>query len=86
MPRQFKELVSLAKQVKSLYIVYAPSIDCALSAAILLRFFRTQDVDVFLAPFFSASKPIGNAVVISIGILQRPSAGEIGRASCRERV
>uniref|UniRef100_A0A7C4BB53 Uncharacterized protein n=1 Tax=Ignisphaera aggregans TaxID=334771 RepID=A0A7C4BB53_9CREN len=75
MVKQFKELVTIAKQVRSLYIVYGSSIDSVFSAALLLKFFKEQDVDVFLAPFYEASKPLGEGLVIGLGILQRPLSG-----------
>jgi hypothetical protein len=75
MVKQFKELVTIAKQVRSLYIVYGNSVDSVFSAALLLKFFKEQDVDVFLAPFYEASKPLGEGLVIGLGILQRPLSG-----------
>jgi len=75
MAKQFKELVALAKQVKSLYIIYGSSVDSVFSAALLLKFFKEQDIDVLLAPFYEASKPLGEGLVIGVGILQRPISG-----------
>lgn len=75
MAKQFKELVALAKQVKSLYIIYGSSVDSVFSAALLLKFFKEQDIDVLLAPFYEASKPLGEGLVVGVGILQRPISG-----------
>jgi hypothetical protein len=75
MAKQFKELVALAKQVKSLYIIYGSSVDSVFSAALLLKFFKEQDIDVLLAPFYGASKPLGEGLVVGVGILQRPISG-----------
>jgi hypothetical protein len=75
MARQFKEFVTLAKQVKSLYIIYGSNVDNVLSASLLLKFFKEQDVDVHLAPFHRAPKPFSEGLVVGIGILQRPVSG-----------
>lgn len=75
MAKQFKELVALAKQVKSLYIIYGSSVDSVFSAALLLKFFKEQDIDVLLAPFYEASKPLGEGLVVGVGILQRLISG-----------
>ncbi len=71
MPRQFKELIALAKQFKGLYILYAPTIDCVFSASLLLRFFKEYDVDIFLSPFYEVSKPAGEGIIIGVGVMQR---------------
>ncbi|MDK6028331.1 hypothetical protein QPL79_03005 [Ignisphaera sp. 4213-co] len=71
MPRQFKELIALAKQFKGLYILYAPTIDCVFSASLLLRFFKEYDVDIFLSPFYEVSKPAGEGIIIGVGVTQR---------------
>jgi len=70
-PRQFKELIALAKQFKGLYILYAPTIDCVFSASLLLRFFKEYDVDIFLSPFYEVSKPAGEGIIIGVGVMQR---------------
>lgn len=76
MARQFKELIAMVKQFKGVYIVYAPTIDSILSASLLLRFFKEYEVDVMLAPYYSAPKPSGEGVTIGVGVMQRtPLAG-----------
>ncbi|MEM0027586.1 MAG: hypothetical protein QXT53_06190 [Ignisphaera sp.] len=71
MARQFKELVALVKQVKGVYIVYAPTIDSIFSASLLLRFFKEYEADIMLAPYYSASKPSGDGITIGVGVMQR---------------
>jgi hypothetical protein len=50
-------------------------VDSVFSAALLLKFFKEQDIDVLLAPFYEASKPLGEGLVVGVGILQRPISG-----------
>jgi hypothetical protein len=73
--KQFKELISTVRQVSSVYIVYSTSIDSIISASLLLKFFKDQDIDAYLAPFHEAPKPWGEHIVIGIGTLQKPISG-----------
>ncbi len=72
MPHTFGELLSLLKSCKSLYIVYSPNIDSLHSTFLLYRVLKEHEIDIQLAPFYRASKPIESGVtVLMIGVFQR---------------
>ncbi len=72
MPHTFGELLSLLKSSKSLYIVYSPNIDSIHSTFLLYRLLKEHDIDIQLAPFYRASKPVESGVtVLLIGVFQR---------------
>lgn len=71
MSRTISEIFSTAATHKSLYIIYAPTLDCIYTASLLLRISRDVEADIQLAPFYSAQKPASGSAILSIGVMQR---------------
>lgn len=70
--RSFSELLTIARSYKAITLVFSPQIDSLVSASLLLRLLKDEDVDVQLAPFYEAVKPIDSRTpILLLGVFQR---------------
>jgi len=70
--KSFSELLALARSYKAITLVFSPQIDSLVSASLLLRLLKDEDVDVQLAPFYEATKPIDTrSPILLLGVFQR---------------
>ena len=70
--RSFSELLTIARSYKAITLVFSPQIDSVVSASLLLRLLKDEDVDVQLAPFYEATKPIDTrSPILLLDVFQR---------------
>ncbi len=70
--RSFSELVTIARSSKALTLIFGPYVDSIVATSLLLRLFKDEEIDIQLAPFYEASKPIDNrSPLLLVGVTQR---------------
>lgn len=71
-------IISYIKNLKHFCIVFSADLDSAIASSMLLRIAREEDVETYLAPFYSASKPLSaDTPVMLVKVLQRGPVGGV---------
>lgn len=69
-------IVNYLKNYKRVYIIYSTDLDAILSASMLLQIAREEDIKIYLASFYTASKPMdSDALLILIKVFQKSPVG-----------
>lgn len=70
------DIISHLKNLKNIHIVFSIDLDAIITSSMLMRLAREEDIEVYLAPFYSASKPIDTETsVLLVKVLQRTPIG-----------
>lgn len=69
---QSVNIVSFIKNVRNLYVVFSADLDSIMASSLLLRIAWEEGTEVYVAPFYEASKPSeAGSTVLLIKVLQR---------------
>lgn len=69
-------LISYMRSLKHLYTVFSADLDAIIASSMLMRIAREEGVDIYVAPFYSASRPLElDSSVVLVKVLQRIAVG-----------